>query len=80
NNRDYDMMALGRFILELEQSKTPPPPEYPVKEFAKLTHRHEHTIRTKFHSGELKGRQDSKGIYIAASELSKFKPESTEQE
>lgn len=80
NNRDYDMMALGRFILELEQSKTPPPPEYPVKEFAKLTHRHEHTIRTKFHSGELKGRQDSKGIFIAASELSKFKPESTEQE
>ena len=80
NNRDNEMMALGRLIQELEQSKTQPPTEYPVKEFAKLAHRHEHTIRTKFHSGELKGRQDSKGIYIAASELSKFKLESTEQE
>ena len=54
--------------------------EYSVSEFAKLAHRHEHTIRTKFHSGELKGRQDSKGIFIAASELPKFKPASTEQE
>lgn len=72
NNRDNELIEIGRLISELEKSKVSPPKEYPVKEFAKLAHRHEHTIRTKFHSGKLKGRQDSKGIFIAASELSKF--------
>ena len=34
---------------------------------------HEHTIRKYFHDGRLKGRQDSKGIFIFASELEEYK-------
>lgn len=47
--------------------------EYSVKEFAKLIGVHPHTVRARFKKGELQGRQDSKGIFIAASELKKFK-------
>lgn len=73
-------VEIGILSSLLSQSQEPLPREYPVKEFARLVKLHEHTVRKRFHSGELKGRQDSKGIFIAASELSKFKPESTEQE
>ena len=80
NSRDNVLIEIGRIINELEKSKVSPPKEYPVKEFAKLVKCHVNTIRNKYHTGELKGRKSTKGIYIAASELSKFKPESREQE
>lgn len=47
--------------------------EYSVKEFAELIGVHPHTVRARYKKGELQGRQDSKGIFIAASELKKFK-------
>lgn len=80
NSRDNELIEIGRIINELEKSKVSPPKEYPVKEFAQLVKCHVNTIRNKYHTRELKGRKSTKGIYIAASELSKFKPESREQE
>ena len=79
NNSLNSGLEIGMLSALQSLSQEPLPTEYSVKEFAQLAHRHEHTIRKMFHSRELKGRQDSKGIFIAASELSKFKLDCTEQ-
>ena len=79
NNTLNAGMDIGMLSAWQSISQEPLPTEYSVKEFAQLAHRHEHTIRKMFHSKELKGRQDSKGIFIAASELSKFKLDFAEQ-
>ena len=80
NNQLNAGFEIGSLTSSLSQSQEPQRKEYTVKEFAKLVCLHEHTVRKRFHSGELKGRQDSKGISIAASELSKFNLESSEHE
>lgn len=66
-------LEIGRIEERLEQKRKPMPIEYSVKEFASLAKCHEHTIRKYFHDGRLKGRQDSKGIFIFASELEEYK-------
>lgn len=65
-------LEIGRIVEVREQNSKPIITEYPVKEFARLINRHAHTVRTYFHDGRLKGRQDTKGIYIYASELEKY--------
>lgn len=45
---------------------------YSVKEFATLVNLHPHTIRKYYNSGKLNGRQDTKGIFIDATELEKY--------
>ena len=45
---------------------------YSVKDFAELVKLHPHTIRTYFKAGKLRGRQDTKRIFIDASELEKY--------
>lgn len=70
----HAMISLGRDLESRDQEENAPQ-EYSVNEFAELTHLHPHTIRKRFKDGELKGRKDSKGIFIAATELEKFKPQ-----
>ena len=72
NNTFNDALEIGRIEERLEQRRKMPV-EYSVKEFASLAKCHEHTIRKYFHDGRLKGRQDSKGIFIFASELEEYK-------
>lgn len=72
NNTFNAALEIGRIEERLEQRRKMPV-EYSVKEFASLTKFHEHTIRKYFHEGLLKGRKDTKGIFIFASELEKYK-------
>ncbi len=72
NNTFNAALEIGRIEERLEQRRKMPV-EYSVKEFASLAKCHEHTIRKYFHDGRLKGRQDSKGIFIFASELEEYK-------
>ena len=68
----YEAMDLGRKLESISHRENTPK-EYSVKEFAELTHLHPHTIRKRFKAKELQGRKDSKGIFIAATELERFK-------
>ena len=72
NNTFNAALEIGRIEERLEQIRKMPV-EYSVKEFASLAKCHEHTIRKYFHDGRLTGRQDSKGIFIFASELEEYK-------
>lgn len=79
NNSLNAELEIGMLSALQSLAQEPLPIEYSVKEFAKLTSLHPHTVRARFHKGKLMGRKDSKGIYISATELEKFKPDSTEQ-
>lgn len=67
-----EAMQIGRMLEAISHIENTPK-EYSVKEFAELTNLHPHTVRRRFKAKELQGRQDSKGIFIAATELEKFK-------
>jgi hypothetical protein len=73
-------IIIGRLEQDLSQSSIPSITEYSVKEFAKLVKLHPHTVRKRFSLGELNGRQDRKGIFIAASELKKYVSDTKENE
>lgn len=73
-------IAIGSLEQVLVQSSMPSTTEYSVKEFAELVKIHPHTVRKRFSLGELKGRKDSKGIFIAASELKKYVSDTKENE
>ena len=73
-------IIIGRLEQDLSQSSIPSITEYSVKEFAKLVKLHPHTVRKRFSLGELNGRKDSTGIFIAASELKKYVSDTKENE